>query len=632
MADDKAVKLEPGRGKESHKLWMSRMRSTLQWRMQYWNGDKAWNRYTLLVRGKHWGAGTGNDSDEVNSESPRDRITVNMTGSLVQDMLAFLVNDRPVFIGKPRKPESSVAAKLKVGMLNYFWREQSMQKQIKRAVRDGISIGHGIVRTGYTLEVDATKTPDKSGLIEYSDFVRADYPYVRRVNPRRFLIDPEAPENDLETARWCAEIFFKPTQDVVKNENYDADVRAGILSGKYSPTTRDSFLSTYGSGSKKIDNADDALTVDADVNGTSLITLYEVWDKKFRKVRVYADGIDEPLRETEWPYTYLDGLPYVKYDFIELADELYGQGLPGFVEDQQHELNRLRTAQFNHRRRFSARKYTVDVDRLVDEGELTKLTSGEDGTVVRGRGRDVVVPIQDAPLPNDTLQVEAAIKEDFRTLTGADQLLQGGNLPSRTSATEVRTRAALIGLKIDDRVTGVDDFVHAIGRQVLQHIAGNVETDQVIRVEGKDGEQWIKGSPADIRAEIDLELTSTSADRVDPMLERQQAMSIFTTTVQNLQLLAQAGTRVDINELFRWVMEKFGEKEIFRFFSSEPMQMNPTGVDMMGAQSGGPGAPPSAAVPPTPGDPRAAATNSAAAPLQSSLSGALMGALGGNQE
>src|SRR5262249_49436051 len=153
------------------------------------------------------------------------------------------------------------------------------------------------------------------------------------------------------------------------------------------------------------------------------------------------------LKADNWPYEHLDGFPYVLAVYDEMNDEIYGEGLPFAMEDQQLELNRIRTAEFDHRRNFGRPRLAGNRN-AIDELELAQLQSGTDEDAVVN-GPDAITPIPYPSIPPDNYQVENVIKEDIRTLIGADQLTQGGNLPSRTSATEINTRSGYTGMKVD---------------------------------------------------------------------------------------------------------------------------------------------------------------------------------------
>jgi hypothetical protein len=618
---------EPTRGADAGEFWQARFDRALRYRQRHWNGDKAWKRYLNLYRGRHWSSYNA-EQDNLASDIAREKITVNITGSSVLNMLPFLIKRRPKFTVNPTRPQYDVSAKLQDLVLNYSWKEYDMQKQARAAALDGIIFGQGILKTGFTLEVDESYKIPAHGRIEYRDYVKKQAPWVRRVSPFNFVFDPEAPERNLETARWCAEIMFLPLQDIIENERYSKRAIKAINNGEYEPTQISSLLQ-FG----ELDNQMPWLQNDEDQYGDlARIVCFEIWDKRSGKYFFFAHGVHTPLIEKdEWPYDYLEGFPYERYDFIPVPEEPYPLGLPAFIEDQQYELNRIRTAMFQHRRRFN-RKYTA-IETEVRESELEKLINGDDGTVVLVDSHESIQPIQDANMSSDEYNIEGTIKEDIRELIGSDELARGGSLPSRTTATEVQARTKLYGLKLEDRVEQFDRFIEATGRKVLQHIKANWVTDDVVRVTGPAGHFWQEFTPEDIQGEFDLEVESTSSEPIDEVTERQQAIQIMQILTGSLEILQAFQVPVNWVELFKWVFSKFeGLKDVQRFFPAAGSVDAPINMEMGGA-GGSPGgfnvgaSPAASPTPAAPPNPMAQQAQPQAAEGQ--VLGGLMGALGG---
>jgi hypothetical protein len=513
-----------------------------------------------MYNGIHWRDMIETDPS---SDQARDRITVNVTMSNVLNIVPFLMSQNPKFICKPRKPEKDKVAALQSEILNYEYEQREMHAQVKRSVYDCVIIGHGIVKVGYALEIDeAAKKSD--GAIDYASYIKEDSPFVKRICPLHFLIDPTASENNLETARWCAEIFFKPLQDVCANTRYNPSVITKIKKGFYTPGTKSTVFDNLSDASMESLNAQGFGTVSQAFPENDLVVCYEVWDKKHRKYYIFADNVPEPLLEKDWPYEYIDNFPYLKVDYIPLQDDLYGVGIPYTIEDQQFELNRVRTSAFEHRRRFN-RKYTA-VEGQLDTTEANKLVQGEDGTVIFVKAQNAILPIQEANMSQDTLVVEGMIKDDVRQMTGSDALISGGQLPSRTTQGEVQTRTSLFRLKLDDRAEAIDKFVRKVGVQVLQHIKNNYRTERVVALLGLKGVNWETLSSSDIKEEMDVSMESIASPKVDPMVDRQQRMTIWQQAMQSLPLVQAGLIKIDFNQLFAWVMESFGYKDVGRFF------------------------------------------------------------------
>jgi hypothetical protein len=557
-------KKEKPSGEFADDLWTRRVKAALLWRRNFWNGDKNWTLAYKIYRGHHWD-GNAEESNLLSSDSPNDRITVNITGSTILNLLPFLYNRRVEFVCTPRKPDSDVSAKIKQVLLNYVFETSDIQSEIKRAVLDSLIVGHGIIKTGYTIELDQAKSVS-DGELSYEDIVKEDAPYAKRISPFLFLFDPSSPTRSLKSARWCAEIFFVSFEDLITNSKYDTGVINKIKSGVYELSKYSEVfpLETSDFTSDTFSNHLTSSSVEYSIPEDELVVCYEVWDKRFRKVRIFVDGCPEPIFEKNWPFEYLREFPYVMTEFIPIPDEPYGIGIPFLTKDQQLELNRVRSSMFAHRRKFN-RKYQVSEE--VKPEEAQKLAFGPDGTIIRVPQIGMVAPIADATINQDQLITEQYIKSDIQELTGSDALFRGGSLPSRTTAGEVSARTSFFRMKLDDRVEEIDNFIHKIGKQILKHIEGNFLTPKIVQIVGEQGAYWVDATSESIAAEVDLRMDSVAAPKSDPVLDRQQALQLLQIVSQFMPMVQQGSVKIDFNQLLKWILEKFGNKDVGRFFS-----------------------------------------------------------------
>lgn len=607
---------EPKDGADAGKLWHRRIEHSIKWREKKWNADAQWRQNLRLDRGIHWESGGKDGETEPSSDNPRERIQVNLVQSYVRDFLAFLFKNTPKFLCRPRRPEDVGSAKLQQELVNYFWKEKRWIKQARRAVRDLIVLGTCVMRTGWVLELDASVKPDEFGEVEYDDAVRQDEPIVKRVNPAKFLIDPAAPECDLDSARWVAEVFHKPLADVLVSVKYDPDVLLRIRTSELTPTLVDEAEESKHDGSLARE------VLEGEEAANRLVRIFDLWDKKYRRHYLLLDGVDEPLLAENWPYEHLDGFPYVLAVYDELNDEVYGLGLPAAMEDQQFELNRIRTAEFEHRRRFGKIRLQRQKG-AIDPLNVAKLLSGEDCDIEVNQ-MDGLKAFEMPQLPTDNYKVEEIIKEDIRLLIGADQLTNGGSLPSRTSATEINARSGYTGMKIESRVQVVDDLLSDVTRQVLQHMKAYLTVPQAVRVQGPRGVLWSNINRDEIAAEVDLDIVTVSAERVDENMLRQQSLQLLETLLQQQQTLAAFGQQVNLPRLLQFVLEeRFGEQAYEEFVI--PIPPPPVAPEMAGGAGGdSAGAAQSVGIPPQ----QQAAQQAAVRPESAALGGA-MGSLSG---
>ena len=559
-------------GIETYHLWASRIQSAIYWRDSLWNGTNLWRRAYRDYKGIQFNDLVDEGLDTA-SDNPRDQITINILASQIMTLGPFLVNTNPEYKGTNRKPDGYVSAMIQSSLLNYECRRKGVFNQILKTIYDNLVIGHGVCKTGFIRKVDKAAL-SSIGDINYEDYITDESVYVKRIRPHDFFFDPNASERTLETARWCAERYYKYKGDVMYNASYNEKVLRKIRSGEYPLVTKDV---SYPEEDHSWTTAWSGMGLEALENPESqLVTLWEIWDKKYNKYYVFAEGCPEPLIEADSPYPYLKSeFPYKKVDFVLLPDEWYGVGVHYMIQDQAYELNRHRTFSFHHRRRFSARKY--EVLEGVNEDELTKLATGEDGAYIRVKNMNSVKPIDDVPLPKDYVLIEQLIKADIETMTGVDQLIRGGQLPSRTTAGEVGTRVNVFSSKLAHKIKAVDDYYLAIGMQLSAHISANYLREQVIRIVGEQGIYYVQYSNEDLKDEILWDMETISAPKYNPDVDKGQRIQLFGFLVQVLQISAQTGMPISINfnEVFKWVVESFGYKDIARFFLPAAMPVAP---------------------------------------------------------
>lgn len=547
---------ETGDPWEDGEVWLARVALTRQARAQRRNGEKDWRRYYRWYEGEQW-EDRGGLGAQVSSDNPRDTATVNKTGSIANSIVPFLINDEIKFLLEPEKPtgDEGRGVRIQQALLNYEWRTQRITEQMKKCARDNIIIGHCVAKSGYTVEVDEARKIEANGVINYADYIKRDAPWVERVNPLNFIFDLSAKDHTLHTARWCAEVFFVPYADVLSNKTYDYQTLGQLRSGDSSVATKAAFEML--GVDPRVMKAMQTVTLPED----NLVALIEIWDKKYRKRMIYADGCPRPLLVEDWPFPYLRNFPYVLCNFIDAPNQPYGIGLPRWFEDQQVQLNRASTLEQDVMRKSRPR---MTASPGTDSQEVAKYLDGDEMVI----GEFKV--LQAADLSQMFQVYKQNLERVMEEMSGADAILQGSRLPSRTTAGEIGTRARLTGLKLDQHVEDFEQFVEEIGAQVLDHLKKFRTTADVIKVVGPEGASWEQYTNEDILDDVEVDVEYFAAPKTDPDLEKQQALQVFQLAVQALPVLAQTGAPDTFNmpALVGWVLDKFGVADMSRFFRS----------------------------------------------------------------
>lgn len=567
-------------------------------RDEYWNGWRSWRAALYLSRAKHWSEQLKN-SDRLNyaADLIDDVATVPLISMHIENMVGFLTQSDPEFVGTPRRAEDVGSHEVQQTLLNYRWRELDIDDQHAMALRDMVTIGHGIIGTGFAFERElAGMVPAKAtyqATTNYDDGVRAGEPYARRVNPFMFLKDRYAADGTIKTARWVAEIFCRPLDDIKQDANYDK-VDLDRIKTLHSWRTENEYI--YNAESE-------------DYGSEDIGVLVKLYDKRYRVFRILGMGVDDPLLEAPWPYEYLDGFPYVMRDFVRLPNEVYGVGFPYFAAHQQLLLDRIATKMSQHARKHNAKYIARGFG--DDDDQLDVFENDEHGSLLRGGQSGEIMPVAAPQFGQDLFQIHQVTENNLRRLMAEDQLAAGANLPARTSAEEVRTRNRLFGAKLKEVVRSSERLLRDTARQVLQHIKANAEPGEIVRIVGPGGVRFVQLSDADIKAEVDIEVTAVAREATDPVTRREQSMGLLNQLTQLVPVINQAEMQkaqmqqaagqpitarlldVDYNQLLHAAVKTFDDREFDRAFPEAPAApIAPTPVQQV------PGAgPPTAAGP-----------------------------------
>lgn len=581
---------EPRKGLKKYKLIKNRIDTTLDYmQRRRYNGHVDWERYIRNYRSLQWAANIGRQKNP-SSDDPNETIVFNEIGTIVQSILPFLVKRMPKIKCKPNRAEEAISSILQEKVANYNWRKFKYQEQLKLGVLDLLIIGNMFTKSGYKLEPDLTKKG--TGNITYADFIKADNPFAVRIAPHLVLFDMDSPYHSLDSARWCVEIQFAHPGDILGDESMNKqNIIDEIATGKYKPESVQSLMKSHiptASWDEMPDGEDERW----------IRLLY--WDKKFDEHMIFIHGVPFPIHEVENPFKgILDGFPIHHSKLIDIPNDPFGIGIPAWIEDPQYELNRHATKVFQHRRRHMGGQYNYVG---VDEVERVKHQNGES---VITQSPDSITPIPVAPLPHDDYATLDLIKTAIRDYSAWSEFARSGMLQDRASATQANIVQSNLTARVDYMVSIVDEHVIRMARDMLALVKAFWAGEKVVELTGPMGQYWGKmtGNPAgpdgryfveysqeDIQGESDIEIESTSAERWNPQMERQQRMSLLQAAAQLKQLISMEGQDISIAEMLKWVLEAFPDKDVGRFFPIANIQSAPLQpvTELQLKQGGGP--------------------------------------------
>ena len=212
------------------------------------------------------------------------------------------------------------------------------------------------------------------------------------------------------------------------------------------------------------------------------LKVWKIWDLRAKKKFLFLDVSSEIIWEDDFNRLNLKGL---RWDFDN--DGWYP--IPPVYQwlSPQNEYNESREMMRNYRKRF-LRKYQ-SVGNKLDQEEMDKMTSNEDGSIINVEQADQIRPISNPELSSAVKESLVISKDDFNEVTGASSADRGRS--DRTTATE----AQRIAMKADVRDSAEDSLMMAlyksIGREALLVMQERFVEGTWAKLSSDAGEQFL---------------------------------------------------------------------------------------------------------------------------------------------
>lgn len=413
-------------------------------------------------------------------------------------------------------------AEIRQSLLNYIKKEQNLKVKARLAIQDA-HFAFGVIKTHYIADikdnpkagqaiVDEMGDPvlDEDGQeILHPDTIPLNGSYqLTRVHPDNLILPHDASplEDDWP---WVIERIPSTVADLNGDKRFNKKaVRESI---------------------NKIQSDRKG---DSDINDDP-VNLYEIYNIKTNEFMLISHMTKTPLIDKQPIPKGIERHPYSILRFTFRDNSPYpippmSQGL-----DPQREYNELRSKLLVHRKRFN-RKYEAFVQGFEDpDTELSKLETGEDGTILRTlTPTQVVRSITDAPLDQQNYQDLALLKNDMNELFGSTDTARG--VSGADSATEASIMDKRLDIKEGDRQSIVVDWLNVVAKKLDQLAQCHLTQEMAVKVKGPDGEQWVAIKPEnydDINGEYDYTVDVGSMQPRLPSIERAQWIAFMSQVV-----------------------------------------------------------------------------------------------------
>lgn len=560
--------------------------------------EQMWRRSERQYAGDHW-----------RGQSGQDQITINMSFSTVNTIVPYVTGAEPDFMVEPYSGKASASsARLITAWLNRLWRSSRVEgnAHLERAVHDYLVYGDGYLKQSYNIhDIDID-----GEIMEIADL------WVDRLNPWDVWIDPVA--DGLHNARWVAHRLFLPKSVVQESDKYKFTKDLGSWSSMGAEDTgRDPEAMKVADG----DGEDD------------LVAIIEFYDKLNKRLIVFSEGTDMPLRV-------VDGIecPIVQLGNYIIPNNPYHSGEMEQLWELQVELNKTRSQMITHRKR-NVQKYVAQ-EAALDEKAKAALQSSTVNELIFVKGAvdpdSVIRPLQVAQLSSDAYNISDVITRDIYEISGVNEYLRGGTPAISRTATEATIIESASNVKSQHKLRQVESFVQRIG-QMLVEMAKAVypitdSEEMALILTGREAQavyaaeqQGLASQGEDISQDpssesiVDAELRmgseiwngtfevfvkQYSTELRNPVLKEQKYREMFNTILQAAPIMQQIGVQVpNLSKILELWFEAAGIDDVDGLLQpSEGQQQQQQQMQMMQqmmqqAEGGGGGTQPGAPEP-----------------------------------
>ena len=466
--------------------WKQAIRMGIRYRQVY-GRSKQWQTYKQYYRG-YFNAGT---------------VPVNIIYAIGRSLIPqiYFRNPRVSVIGM--KPGYAPHALVMERVDNHLLREANVKKTLKSMALDTYLCGRGPGIFGYDSEFgynpefaaeeiagDASLTgfSEDGKKIEYNYNVYPGMPWFLRCNPMDFIVPWGT--HEWGEAQWYAFRKMRPLKDIKEDPKYK---NTSNLKGPFRT---------------RLENSDgDASKVLQEDFQTDWVELWEIHDQRTGRVLSLTLDHDAFLRD-DFDELQLDGLNARVLGFNEDTDHFWWTPDARLIEQQQLEMNDIRTMARMHRR-VGLLKVLYDKNMIKPE-ELLKLLDGDPKAAVAidaGVAGDIrkAVALFQSHVPPDLGIAAREVREDVREIIGFSRNQMGSFEESsgRRSATEAEIVKAASMIRIDERRDIMADLLTDVVRGFNQMVFKFWSGERVVDIVGEDGlRYWIRFTGREIKGEF----------------------------------------------------------------------------------------------------------------------------------
>jgi hypothetical protein len=554
------MKLPTNVGKDELRVWESRIMRAYKAREKH---ELRWQRVREFYRGNYYG-----------SVKYEDRIAINWMLVNIRQMMASLYFQNPTMFFKGNTPLGEAVAPVMEQVLVRERQIMGAQDQEREMLWNALMYGTGILKHGYNAEYDMDEpyaddralpgyqgsSDIRSGtdedlnlpqapVVEHNTAIRYGHPWKKSISPFDFLSDPEARTPD--EARWFAHVINRPFVDVIRDSRYDKEARAQVEPTGHSEHGNDPSATTSSWREDEVSR------------DSSMVTLYEIFDKVTQTVIVWKWGLDRPLLVKPYPFFGQEG-PYVFLQFLPDDDDFWGLSYADSFSDQIQVLNKMRTQMMDHLQRWGATRGAFRTGSVNPDDVRKFVTNTNSFVEVMGADRisDALEIFPHVPIAGDAWKLTELFQRDLDEVSGISELAQGSGHGIQT-ATEASYIQQQSGLRVGDMRFLLERALVKSTRKDVSMLRQFWGPERVVPLVGDDGRVWqmVSLSQDLVAADYEVTIEPGSTERVDKSVRVRQTIDAMAQLVPLMPYLQQMGFTLNVPELVRTYLRN---TEVFR--------------------------------------------------------------------
>ena len=442
------------------------------------------------------------------------RMTTNYAINFVQAKVALLLKNKPVWNVYSMTDDMSdrEGAKLSQQLLDYIWRGEDVNDEVKKMAHHGCIYGSGFLKSYWNVDKGPIyEDPESNEVFSMGDID------VKCISPFEVLVDPEAKSPFIRDLKWIIHAYRIPIE--IFREKYGLDASAesrdeGGIEQQYLNLVRSSGHVEGEMNSGISEEMDEFVTIKE---------YYENPSPLHPKGRFILFTEEHLIHMGELPY---GKVPIAKFDDLFVPDRFWGMSTVEQIMPLQTEYNRTRSQILENRNLMSNPKWVAPRDAIQDLDTI----SAEPGEIIYYNAIQGIAPPSPMSMPSPPPYVfaqEDRILQDMMAVSGISDV----NLRSAPPAGVESGRAmAILAEKDETRmaptVQSWENCLAFIGKCVLEMAKYNYTDERKIRVVGADNSArllYMKGtdlsSPEDVDVNIGQGLGFSRLARVELLLE-----------------------------------------------------------------------------------------------------------------